>query len=178
MDSNNSDFHIADLPSYLRWHQFSRLSHQMAPKKVCIVGSGNWGSAIARLVGFNAERLPERFQKDVNMWVFEEEVNGRKLTEIINTDHENVKYLPGRTLPKNVIAIPDIVEAAAEADFLIFVLPHQFIKRACAPLVGKLKKEATGLSLVKVNEIITNQKIRGEISGIRHPTRRGYQANQ
>ena len=29
------------------------------------------------------------------MWVFEEEVDGRKLTEIINTDHENVKYLPG-----------------------------------------------------------------------------------
>ena len=25
------------------------------------------------------------------MWVYEEEVEGRKLTEIINTDHENVK---------------------------------------------------------------------------------------
>jgi len=83
------------------------------------------------------------------MWVFEEEVNGRKLTEIINTEHENVKYLPGRTLPSNIIAIPDIVEAAADADFLIFVLPHQFIKRACGPLVGKLKEGATGLSLVK-----------------------------
>ena len=122
----------------------------MAPKKVCIVGSGNWGSAIARLVGINAERLPDRFQKNVSMWVFEEEVNGRKLTEIINTDHENVKYLPGRSLPHNIIAIPDITEAAADADFLIFVLPHQFIKRACAPLVGKLKPGATGLSLVKV----------------------------
>ena len=33
--------------------------------QVCIVGSGNWGSAIARLVGFNAARLPERFQKEV-----------------------------------------------------------------------------------------------------------------
>jgi len=125
------------------------IKQKMAPKKVCIVGSGNWGSAIARLVGFNAERLPDRFQKNVNMWVFEEEVNGRKLTEIINTEHENVKYLPGRILPSNVIAVPDIVEAAADADFLIFVLPHQFIKRACAPLVGKLKNGATGLSLVK-----------------------------
>ena len=27
------------------------------------------------------------------MWVYEEEVEGRKLTEIINTDHENVKYV-------------------------------------------------------------------------------------
>jgi len=121
----------------------------MSAKKVCIVGSGNWGSAIARLVGYNAERLPDKFQKDVNMWVFEEEVNGRKLTDIINTNHENVKYLPGRTLPKNLLAIPDITVAAAEADILIFVLPHQFITRACAKLVGKLKPGAVGLSLVK-----------------------------
>ena len=122
----------------------------MSGKKVCIVGSGNWGSAIARLVGANAERLPDKFQREVSMWVFQEEVDGRKLTEIINTDHENVKYLPGRTLPKNIIAIPDITDAAAEADILIFVLPHQFIRRACASLVGKLKPGAVGLSLVKV----------------------------
>jgi len=76
-------------------------------------------------------------------------VEGRKLTEIINTDHENVKYLPGRPLPHNVVAVPDIETAAADADYLIFVLPHQFIKRACAPLVGKLKPDAAGLSLVK-----------------------------
>jgi len=85
----------------------------------------------------------------VAMWVFEEEVNGRKLTEIINTEHENVKYLPGRALPENVVAIPDISVAAQDADFLIFVLPHQFIGRACAPLKGKLKPSAQGLSLVK-----------------------------
>ena len=30
------------------------------------------------------------------MWVFEEMVDGRKLTEIINTTHENVKYLKGK----------------------------------------------------------------------------------
>lgn len=37
------------------------------------------------------------------MWVFEENINGRKLTDIINTDHENVKYLPGYKLPENVV---------------------------------------------------------------------------
>lgn len=127
---------------------------EMAPKKVCIVGSGNWGCAIARLVGYNAARLPEKFKEEVTMWVFEEEVNGRKLTEIINTDHENVKYLPGRKLPSNVVAVPDIVVAAADADYLIFVLPHQFLKRACAPLQGKLKADVQGLSLVKGFAII------------------------
>lgn len=29
------------------------------------------------------------------MWVFEETIDGEKLTDIINTKHENVKYLPG-----------------------------------------------------------------------------------
>merc|ERR1719436_1359731 len=128
----------------------------MAPKKVCIVGSGNWGSAIAKLVGYNAARLPDRFEKNVNMWVFEEEVNGRKLTEIINTDHENVKYLPGVTLPSNVIAVPDLVEAARNADLLVFVIPHQFIARTVQTLKGNIKTDAAAISLIKGINITEN----------------------
>lgn len=60
------------------------------------------GSAIAKIVGANAAKY-DKFDTTVNMWVFEEVVNGRKLTEIINTDHENVKYLPGHKLPPNVV---------------------------------------------------------------------------
>jgi len=36
-------------------------------EKVCIVGSGNWGSAISRIVGANVEHL-DGFDKTVNMW--------------------------------------------------------------------------------------------------------------
>uniref|UniRef100_H3DLN2 Glycerol-3-phosphate dehydrogenase [NAD(+)] n=1 Tax=Tetraodon nigroviridis TaxID=99883 RepID=H3DLN2_TETNG len=100
-----------------------------AAKKVCVVGSGNWGSAIAKIVGANAAKY-DRFVTTVNMWVFEETVDGRKLTEIINTDHENVKYLPGHKLPPNVVAVPDLVESVKGADILIFV-PHQFILKVC-----------------------------------------------
>lgn len=121
----------------------------MAPKKVCIIGSGNWGSAIARLVGYNAARLTDRFVKEVNMWVFEEEINGEKLSHIINTKHENVKYLPGRALPENIVAVPDLVKAASEADLLIFVIPHQFVPRTCQTLQGKLKPDVHALSLIK-----------------------------
>ncbi len=39
------------------------------------------------------------------MWVFEEEVDGRKLTEIINETHENVKYLKGFSIPENVVSL-------------------------------------------------------------------------
>lgn len=38
------------------------------------------------------------------MYVFEEIVDGRKLSEIINTEHENIKYLPGFKIPDNVVS--------------------------------------------------------------------------
>lgn len=39
------------------------------------------------------------------MYVYEEYVDGQKLTEIINTKHENVKYLPKHKIPENVVCI-------------------------------------------------------------------------
>uniref|UniRef100_A0AAY4CZ38 Glycerol-3-phosphate dehydrogenase [NAD(+)] n=1 Tax=Denticeps clupeoides TaxID=299321 RepID=A0AAY4CZ38_9TELE len=120
----------------------------MPGKNVCIVGSGNWGSAIAKIVGSNA-KASNRFAPLVKMWVFEELVEGRKLTEIINTEHENVKYLPGHKLPKNVVAVPDITEACSGADILIFVVPHQFIRRLCDQMKPHIKPESIGISLIK-----------------------------
>ncbi|XP_050688665.1 glycerol-3-phosphate dehydrogenase [NAD(+)], cytoplasmic-like isoform X2 [Eriocheir sinensis] len=117
-------------------------------KKICILGSGNWGSAIAKIVGNNVTKF-DQFDNEVKMYVYEEMVDGRKLTEIINTTHENVKYLPGKKLPPNVIAVSDVLEAAKDADVLIFVIPHQFIKRICQPLAGKLKPTTVGISLIK-----------------------------
>ncbi|KAJ8385675.1 hypothetical protein AAFF_G00183880 [Aldrovandia affinis] len=119
-----------------------------APLKVCIVGSGNWGSAIARIIGSNAQRL-ERFATTVKMWVFEETVDGRKLTDIINTEHENVKYLPGYKLPDNVVAVPELRDAADAADLLVFVVPHQFIRRLCDQLAGSVSESARGITLIK-----------------------------
>ena len=60
------------------------------------------------------------------MWVFEEEIDGKKLTEIINTEHENVKYLPEVKLPENLVANPDIVDTVKDADLIVFNIPHQF----------------------------------------------------
>ncbi len=177
----------------------------MSKQKVCIVGSGNWGSAIARIVGYNcarhddfdtevrprpqprhtltpspaptpshtpaprasAIRTPPSLARpprapparppsappsapQVNMWVYEEMIEGKKLTEIINETHVNVKYLPDAKLPENVVAVPDLKDAAKGATLLIFVLPHQFLGR-----LGPQIKEAgcdpkcRALSLIK-----------------------------
>ena len=121
-------------------------------EKVCLVGSGNWGSAIARIVGQNVQDAKNAdVDPEVRMWVFEEEVGNppRKLTEIINTDHENVKYLPGFPLPKNVVACPDLLSAVEGATVLVFVLPHQFLGRLLPVIKGHLHKNAKAISLIK-----------------------------
>lgn len=59
---------------------------------------------MAKIIGNNVKKL-QKFAPMVKMWVFEEMVDGRKLTDIINSDHENVKYLPGHKLPDNVVRL-------------------------------------------------------------------------
>jgi glycerol-3-phosphate dehydrogenase (NAD+) len=121
----------------------------MVQYSVCVVGSGNWGSVIAKIVGYNVQARPKEFVQRVPMYVYEELVDGQKLTEIINTQHENVKYLPGCRLPDNVVAIPDVVEAVTDADIVLFVTPHQFVRPICKSLKGKIKPTAIAVSLIK-----------------------------
>ncbi|UYV71098.1 GPD1 [Cordylochernes scorpioides] len=47
------------------------------------------------------------------------------------------------------VAIPDVYQTAHDADILVFVLPHKFIRGACEPLKGKIREGAIGISLVK-----------------------------
>ena len=117
-------------------------------KKIALIGSGNWGSAIAKIVGKNVMEF-DRYDKEVLMWVYEEMIDGKKLTEIINEKHENVKYLPGTVIPSNIIACPDLVTTTKSADVLIIVLPHQFIPRVCGQMKSHIKPGAIAISLIK-----------------------------
>ncbi|PSN60620.1 glycerol-3-phosphate dehydrogenase-like protein [Corynespora cassiicola Philippines] len=134
--------------------------------KVTIVGSGNWGTTMAKLVAENVKENPSLFEQTVQMWVFEEEVTipkesrhydagselankPQKLSQLINTVHENVKYLPNITLPPNVVANPDLPDSCKNSTILIFVLPHQFIPRVCDQLKGKIVPFARAICCTK-----------------------------
>lgn len=45
----------------------------------------------------------KKFHPKVTMYVFEEFLDGRKLTEIINKEHENVKYCKGYKFTNNLV---------------------------------------------------------------------------
>jgi len=119
-----------------------------AAKKVAIIGSGNWGSTVSKIIGNNVKKS-DLFQDVVNMWVYEELIDGKRLSQIINTQHENVKYLPGIKLPENILAVPDLIEAIKDVDILVFVLPHQFLIKACEQMKGQIKPGAIAISLIK-----------------------------
>ncbi|GMT02742.1 hypothetical protein PENTCL1PPCAC_24916, partial [Pristionchus entomophagus] len=117
---------------------------------VTIVGSGNWGSAIARIVGRNVVESPGRFHKTVRMFCRPMKMeDGRLLHEIINEDHENVKYLPEFFVRSSLVAVPDLLDACKDATILIFVIPHQYVAGICKQLQGKLVRGAQAISLSK-----------------------------
>ncbi|KAL4716615.1 hypothetical protein ACJJTC_008250 [Scirpophaga incertulas] len=107
------------------------MADKQLKNRVCIIGSGNWGSAIAKIVGRNAARLPN-FEDRVPMWVYEELIDGKKLTDIINETHENIKYLPGHKLPDNVGF--DIAEGGG-IDLISHIITR-CLKIPCAVLMG------------------------------------------
>ncbi|KAK6841558.1 hypothetical protein PG995_000646 [Apiospora arundinis] len=132
--------------------------------KVTVIGSGNWGSTISKIVAENTKEHPDIFEPEVHMWVYEEDVTipkdsphydeavgdqPQKLTHIINKYHENVKYLPGIKLPSNLIANPSVVDAVKDSSILIFNLPHQFIDRVSSQIKGKIVPFARGISCIK-----------------------------
>lgn len=121
---------------------------QRNASKIAMIGSGNFGSALTRILGSNALRHSE-FDDEVKMWVFEEQVNGRNLTDIINEDHENVKYFPGAKFTPNVRAVPDLIEVVKDADLLAFCLPHQFLSKILPDIAANAKPGVIGLSAIK-----------------------------
>jgi glycerol-3-phosphate dehydrogenase (NAD+) len=134
---------------------------------ITVVGTDlSRGSTIAKVVAENTASHPDLFERNVQMWVFEEEVTlskeskhydesselstkPQKLTHLINHLHENVKYLPGIPLPHNVIANPSITDSVKDSTILIFNLPHQFIEGLCGQLRGHIVPYARGISCIK-----------------------------
>ena len=123
------------------------------PFRVAVIGSGNWGTTIAKVIAENAAARPRLFRHQVNMWVHDEIIDGEKLTHIINTRHENVKYLPGVILPRNIRAEADIGNVVHDADLIVFNLPHQFLPRVVKSLKGKIKHGARAISCLKGLEV-------------------------
>ena len=127
---------------------FDQLYDLLERKKVCFIGSGAWACAAAKLAAANAKTL-DLFEDAVEMWVYQEEIEGKKLTEIINKTGENCKYLPNISIGENVHAEPELLQAVKDANVLVLCCPHEFVHDLCNQLQGHVQSDAIAISLTK-----------------------------
>lgn len=77
-----------------RLSQVSSHVASKAPLRVSVIGSGNWGNALAKIVAENTAKQTI-FSPEVKMWMYEETIQHegkeQKITEVFNRTHENVK---------------------------------------------------------------------------------------
>lgn len=82
--------------------------------KICIIGSGSWGTALAIHLG--------SIGHEVKIWSFTEEEKN-----LINLEHK-CKFLPNAMIPENVFCTNSYEEAIEESEIILHVTPSKFTR--------------------------------------------------
>ena len=98
-------------------------------KKICIIGSGSWGCALAIHLG--------NLGHEIKIWSFDEEEKN-----FIN-DKRTCKFLPNSVIPENVTCTLDYKEAIENSDIILHITPSKFTRE----------------TVKKYKEYVTNQPI-------------------
>ncbi|MCI1931986.1 MAG: NAD(P)H-dependent glycerol-3-phosphate dehydrogenase [Clostridia bacterium] len=119
-------------------------------KKVTVVGSGSWGTALAVML--------DKYGHEVKLWSRRKEE-----AEKIRAEHENKEYLPGIKINESIITENDRLKAVGGADIVIMAIPSKFVRENMELFSPFLKPEqvivnvAKGLergSLLRLSQVI------------------------
>ncbi|HEX3769653.1 MAG TPA: NAD(P)H-dependent glycerol-3-phosphate dehydrogenase [Polyangiaceae bacterium] len=111
--------------------------------KVAVLGAGAWGTALAHLLSEKGD--------EVRLWT-----RRADLAAAINAAGENVRYLPGAKLTRNVRATDALGPALEGAAMILFVVPSHAtreVAREAAPHVR------TGVPIVSATKGIENESL-------------------
>ena len=117
----------------------------MKAMRVGLLGGGSWGTTVAALTARNAP---------VTMWA-----RNPDTVEEINTKHSNETYLPGATLPDNLVATTDIGEAVRDADVLVMGVPSQSFRSVLEQVQDHIRAWVPVISLTKGLELDTRMRM-------------------
>lgn len=112
------------------------------PTTFAILGSGGWGTAIAVLLAQNPDHR-------VRLWSAHAEV-ARQLRDA----RENVRLLPGVSIPETVQVTDNPAEATNEADCWVTAIPTAFLRDTLGRFTG-IRSNAPVISLTKGLEVGT-----------------------
>ncbi len=115
----------------------------MSVRKVAVLGSGAWGTALAKVIADKGD--------PVTIWSRRPD-----LCQQINETHVNGRYLPSAELPATLRATHDLKDALAGASMVVFVVPShgtREVAKAVAPLLPK------GVPIVSATKGIENDSL-------------------
>jgi glycerol-3-phosphate dehydrogenase (NAD(P)+) len=111
--------------------------------RIAILGAGAWGTALAL-------SLARRGGHELCLWS-----HSAALAEQLADAGENLRYLPGFTLPADIEVTADLPRAIFEADILLCVAPSQHLRGIITHIAPLLTRDQIILSASKGIEEIT-----------------------
>lgn len=115
-------------------------------RQVTVLGGGAWGTALATVLARNGHR--------VTLWAREAEV-----VSAVNERLENPVFLPDIRLPEGIRATDDALDAVEDAEFVLNVVPAQYVRDVWADLGPRLAAGAVVVSASKGIETTTLQRM-------------------
>ncbi|VVB74591.1 Glycerol-3-phosphate dehydrogenase [NAD(P)+] [Candidatus Tiddalikarchaeum anstoanum] len=120
---------------------------------ITILGAGNMGTAIAKLLGDNNHK--------VILWSIEDDVN-----KDINQNHKNNKYLQGVELKKDITATSNIEESLKNAELVVVSLPSNIVKSVIVKSSNFIPKKSVIVNTAKGLEDETDKRMSEVISDV------------
>lgn len=115
-------------------------------KKVCVLGAGSWGTALAIVLSENVD--------NVALWT-----RCEKQKDQINLDRANTKYLKDVKIPNNIEATTDIKEALEGSSIVVLGVPSQAIRSVCKLIKPYIKESQVIVNSAKGLEKETGLRI-------------------
>jgi glycerol-3-phosphate dehydrogenase (NAD(P)+) len=124
--------------------------------RITVLGAGAWGTALALA-------LARRTGHHIVLWC-----HSPALAEQLSDHGENLPYLPGFTLPADILVTPDLPGAIFEADILLCVTPSQHLRGVIAhiaPLLTRNQIILSGSKGIEENSFLRMSQVIASITG-------------
>lgn len=105
-------------------------------KKVTVIGSGSWGTALAVML--------QKHGHDVVIWSRRQDA-----VDEMQRDRENKKYLPGIALPEELIVTTDREKAVKDAEIIILSVPSKAVRQTAMDFAPYLTKDQILVNVAK-----------------------------
>lgn len=128
-------------------------------KKVVIIGSGSWGTALGLVLAGKGY--------DVTLWEY-----NKQQAENIQNSRENTRYLPGVKLPNNLNITSESKDLLKDVRYVIFSVPSQVLRTVIRQFSPQITEKMILVNTAKGIEVSTGMRlsevIKDEIIGKYH----------